>query len=421
MSARTISVSMIALMAAMSAMPAGAQEAPEAAPEAPEVEESTGTHEFGGHVGFETRVFFSSPTFSPQANGRVQPSLMLQPEYRYEWNDGLDRITVIPYGRIDSVDRQRTHFDIRELNWQRLGDDWDMRIGLAKVFWGVTESRHLVDIINQSDTVENPNGEDKLGQPMLNVNFLRDWGNVGLFVMPGFRERTYPGWSGRLRDQMPTDIDNPTYESSMRSRHVDFAARYSHFIGDWDFGLSYFHGTGREPRLPISLQNGRLIRTPTYDIIDQAGIDIQSTQDAWLLKFEAISRWGNGDPQFFAAVPGVEYTIYDLAESGADLGLLAEYLYDDRNANAPVTSADSDVFMALRLTMNDSDDTDFLIGSTVDRHTGALAIGVEASTRLSEEWTAELEGSIIANMPFDDPLTGLRQDDYLQLRLLRYF
>ncbi|GAB6054596.1 hypothetical protein JCM17960_34160 [Magnetospira thiophila] len=411
MTARSLSLSTLGLLAAVLAFPAVAEDTGE-----------SGVHEFGGYLGFESRVFFSSPAFNRQEGSRVQPSLMLQPEYRYEWNDGLDRITVIPYGRIDAVDRQRTHFDMRELNWQRLGDDWDMRVGLAKVFWGVTESRHLVDIINQSDTVENPNGEDKLGQPMLNVNFLRDWGTVGVFVLPGFRERTYPGWSGRLRDQIPTDVDNPAYEANSRGRHVDFALRYAHFIDDWDIGLSYFHGTGREPRLPITTdKGGRLVRTPTYDLIDQVGLDLQSTQDAWLFKLEAISRWGNGDRQFFAAVPGVEYTIYDLMETGADLGLLAEYLYDDRNANAPVTSADHDLFMALRLTVNDSDDTDFLLGTTIDRLTGGMGVGIEASTRINANWTAELEGSIIANMPWNDPMTGLRQDDYLQLRLLRYF
>ena len=50
------------------------------------------------------------------------------------------------------------------------------RVGVGKVFWGVTESQHLVDIINQTDLVENIDTEDKLGQPMLETTWLQNWG-----------------------------------------------------------------------------------------------------------------------------------------------------------------------------------------------------------------------------------------------------
>jgi len=54
-------------------------------------------------------------------------------------------------------------------------------------FWGVTEFQHLVDIINQTDLVENIDTEDKLGQPMINLALINDWGTVDLFIMPYFR------------------------------------------------------------------------------------------------------------------------------------------------------------------------------------------------------------------------------------------
>ena len=58
---------------------------------------------------------------------------------------------------------------------------------------GVTESRHLVDVLNQVDGVEDIDEEDRLGQPMINISTQRDWGSVDLFVLPGFRERTFAG------------------------------------------------------------------------------------------------------------------------------------------------------------------------------------------------------------------------------------
>ena len=74
-----------------------------------------------------------------------------------------------------------------------------MRVGIRKEFWGVTEFQHLVDVINQTDGVEDFDGEDKLGQQMVNLSLVNDWGIVDLFLLPGFRERTYAGEEGRLR------------------------------------------------------------------------------------------------------------------------------------------------------------------------------------------------------------------------------
>ena len=53
------------------------------------------------------------------------------------------------------------------------------------MFWGVTESQHLVDVVNQTDLVENPDGEEKLGQLMVNLTVARSWGTLNLFVAPG--------------------------------------------------------------------------------------------------------------------------------------------------------------------------------------------------------------------------------------------
>jgi hypothetical protein len=50
-----------------------------------------------------------------------------------------------------------------------------------------------VDIINQTDLVENIDGEDKLGQPMVHFSYFGDWGVVDFFLLPYLRERTYPG------------------------------------------------------------------------------------------------------------------------------------------------------------------------------------------------------------------------------------
>ena len=57
---------------------------------------------------------------------------------------------------------------------------------------------------------------------------------VSAYLLPYFRERTFAGVDGRLRSPLPVATDNAQYESSDEENHVDFALRYSHYLGSFD-------------------------------------------------------------------------------------------------------------------------------------------------------------------------------------------
>jgi hypothetical protein len=331
---------------------------------------------------------------------------------------GPHRFTLVPHLRLDACDEQRTHFDLREAYWRYVGESWEIVAGMNRVFWGVTESRHLVDIINQTDLVENVDGEDKLGQQMINVSWQTDLGNLGVYVLPGFRERTFPGEKGRLRTPLPVDQDKARYKSSAGKRHVDLAVRYSHFIGDWDIGASYFYGTGREPLLIPNENRTKLI--PIYSIISQGGIDLQYTKDAWLWKFEGIARSGQGKT-FLAGVGGFEYTLYQVFNSATDIGVLVEYLYDGRDEEAPITGFDDDLFVGTRLALNDTQDTQALVGAIVDRSHGSTAFSVELERRIGEKFKLEIESRHFFNVSEKDVLSTFGSDDFTSVRLSWFF
>jgi hypothetical protein len=147
-----------------------------------------GEWDLGGSASVELRAFTQDPAFPNQDDSTLTWSSALEPEFVHEWEAGNDRLTFVPFARWDSHDENRTHADIRTASWLHFGDGWDLVVGLDRVFWGVTESRHLVDIVNQTDAVENVDGEDKLGQPMVNLNIESQWGDISLFALPGFRE-----------------------------------------------------------------------------------------------------------------------------------------------------------------------------------------------------------------------------------------
>jgi hypothetical protein len=374
--------------------------------------------EWTGDLGLEVRAFKHAPLDPRQHDNNL--SVSAEPEFYHAWDDDQQSFTFTPFIRWDQHDEERSHADIRELLWLKAADSWELRAGVSKVFWGVTESQHLVDIVNQSDLIENPDGEDKLGQPMINLALIQDWGTLSLFVLPGFREQTFPGEDGRLRSQPYVDTSQAIYESENKDKHVDYAARWSHYIGSWDFGLSAFHGTSRNPDFVLGTdEDGDPALIPYYPLIDQAGLDLQATLGSWLWKLEAIRRNGQGD-NYAAFTAGFEYTLVGILETVMDLGLITEVLHDSRGDKA-TTPFSHDVMLGLRLAINDAASTEILMGLIADTDTEAKLYRLEASHRLTPHWTLSLEGNAFETIPTDDPMYGMRRDSYLQLDMMYYF
>ncbi len=293
-------------------------------------------------------------------------------------------------------------------------------IGFRQVVWGVTESQHLVDIINQTDLVEDPDGEQKLGQPMVMGRLIQDWGTVDIFVLTGFGERTYPGVNGRFRAEIIVDSDSPIYESKDGASHVDWAVRWSHYLGPLDVGISHFSGTSRDPRfLPDRDDSGEPILVRFYEQIGQTGLDMQITSGAALWKLESVHRH-NSIETYIAATGGIEYTFSDIRSSGLDIGVIAEYLWDERGDRA-TTSFDDDVFMGARFALNDVQSTQILVGAIVDTESGATFYNLEASRRIAANWKIEIKARAFSGVPDNDILSPFRRDDYLQIELARYF
>jgi hypothetical protein len=376
-----------------------------------------GEWDFTGFVGVDSQAFWQDGRYPNQDND-YDLSLLLQPEFYWRSQDGSQRVSVVGFARADLQDNERSHGDLRQAYWAFESDNWDITVGINKVFWGVTESRHLVDVINQTDLVEDVDQEDKLGQPMINLNLQRDYGRFELYALPWFRERTFPGVDGRFRPALPIDDNSPIYESSAEESHLDFAIRYSHYIGDVDIGAHLFEGTTREPYFVVAPEGDRLL--PAYDQMTQVGVDLQYTRDAWLWKFESIARDTRSD-SFLAAVGGFEHTFYGVRNSAADIGVLLEYNYDGRDTHAAPTPFDNDVFVGTRLALNDASDTSVLAGMVIDTSTQELFFNVEAERRFGDNLSAELRVRAFGNSEPNEALYAFERDDYVQLRLSWYY
>jgi hypothetical protein len=374
--------------------------------------------EFSGNVAVEGQHFSEDPQFEDQFDDNL--TLSFQPQWDGDWNDGDDLWSIELFMRADRKDAGREHADIREALWLHIERDSEWRVGINTMFWGVTESKHLVDVINQTDAVEGVDGEDKLGQPMIHLKRYRDWGVLDFLVLPGFRERSFHEAEGRLRPPLVVDTDQAGYQSSDEARHVDYALRFSQTYDDLDLGLSWFEGTSRDPLLLPGVDDaGNAVLTPFYEQMTQIGLDAQLIVVDWLWKLEAIRREvDSGD--FNASTAGFEYTFYGILGGVTDVGAIVEYSYDSRPKDEAAV-LDDDIFVASRIVFNDIQSSEILAGFFIDTDNRSRSFRVEASRRVGDSWKATLEMQAFIDIDSEDPLTVLAEDDFVRLEMAYYF
>ncbi|MBD3649208.1 MAG: hypothetical protein HUJ31_17565, partial [Pseudomonadales bacterium] len=213
------------------------------------------------------------------------------------------------------------------------------------------------------------------------------------------------------------------YGGDSSDDHVDFALRYFRIVGDYDIGLSWFRGVSREPSFSVRPivglgsvpEPGDLELVPVYELITQIAADIQLTRGSFLWKLEALHRRTTND-DFFAMVAGLEYTFYGI-NRGWDLGVLAEYLHDERDPLLMPTPFEDDIYLGVRLALNDLDSTSLLAGVIVDADSGEGFLSLEFETRLADGWKLNAEARVIAGSIGEQFDFGIRRDDYLSVTI----
>ncbi len=395
--------------------------------------------ELRGEASVETILFPEDPLFAGQEHNSL--SFAIEPTGTLEWNgvEGLGgadvTATLRPFLRIDTRDGERTHFDLREAKVDLRFGDTDVTIGSDIVFWGKTEVDQLVDVVNQVDGVEGTDGEDKLGQPMVAVRRIVEVGDfsgqASAFYFPYFRERTFLGEESRLRPALVVDGDDARYESGAEEWTPSFAARLAGFYGDFDVGIHAFHGLSRDPAFEVNgvaFTDGQPVPTslrPVYGRISQIGFDGQYTSGATLWKAEAIGRLDQRNLAFekedyAAVIAGLEHTLYGIAETNADLGLIAEYAYDSRGSRA-LTPFENDLVLGARLALNDAQDTSALFTAAVDTETAETVLRLEGERRLGDSFKLEIVGQAFLNTDDSSFLNDLRDDHSLRITLSAFW
>ena len=92
-----------------------------------------------------------------------------------------------PYFRYDHHDKNRSLFNFKENNFTYYYNDIQVKAGISEVFWGITESKNLVNIINVKDVADGDQ-KAKLGQSLLAFsNYSEKYGSLDFYYLPFFK------------------------------------------------------------------------------------------------------------------------------------------------------------------------------------------------------------------------------------------
>ncbi|MFT6157344.1 MAG: hypothetical protein ACI9I4_002261, partial [Neolewinella sp.] len=266
------------------------------------------------------------------------------------------------------------------------------------------------------DALEGIDGEDKLGQPMIRLSHIFEQSTLTAFVLPGFREREFLGPNSRFYLGLSVDKNATQFQSSNGDDHVDYALRLNGYLGQLDYGLSWFDGTSRQPTIR---SNGAGGFAAYYPQMQQVSVEAQYTSETWLWKLEALNN-SQINASYNAAVAGFEYSFYGLKEGLLDVGALLEIHIDSRD-DASQVNLQNDLFLGTRLAFNDAESSELLVGGFLDLDDDSTSFRIEGARRIWNDAKLSIEAQVFGDIATDNIAYGFKDNDYLKLELQLFF
>ena len=268
--------------------------------------------------------------------------------------------------------------DFNEAYLEYANNDLSYLVGNNIIFWGKNEFYNPVDIINSKDFSNGLAQGEKKGQTLVNVKRYFESSELNFFILPAVTN-TYP--TSKVRPQLALDIDTTnTYADGASKDNIGMALRWSGYINEYDYGLSFYEGNTKDPALVLN--SGKFI--PKYSEITQLGLDLQATKGDTLYKSEVVYRENqydyNGNIEDYTnLILGIEHNNYGIIEKSWDLANIIEYSYDTRSTKSH-HGYQNDLFLGARLVLNDIEDTQYFVSiqNDLDKNTRALTFNYES-------------------------------------------
>ena len=369
----------------------------------------------------EIRYFHKEAAYLGQKNTY---SSSLSSEFYADFNNDINLI-IEPRIRYDLYDKNRNKLDISQGYFIYFKDKYEYKVGVAKIFWGITESKNLVDIINTNDLVD-IDPKAKLGQPLMTYSIATSFlGVFDFYYLPLFIRSSETGRRGRIRLSLPKQKSSSYYEGGAGKRQPSWAVKWENSYGRNDLSFQVFRGISRDSSTITEIEDNNLNYFSGYERITQLGTYFQKTQGPLIYKFEGIKRYGQRNAKlirdnYFSSILGLEYVVTRIFNKVWDLNFFLEYSNDDRN-NDSTDYLQNDLFLGLKLFINDTSGTEFIASTTTDLDGGGNTGKLEVSSRLTDNIRLSTEYNYYWSTNSKDILYSFRRDNYLGFNIKKYF
>ncbi|MEA1920746.1 MAG: hypothetical protein U9N52_12965 [Campylobacterota bacterium] len=391
--------------------------------------------DFQGHVGVESQAFLIVPKEKHKNNFTAYEQL----EISYS-HDAMTVATRL-YAQQDYYDMQgdeenrRTFARIDEL-YGLIEFDEDALFGGRNIrFWGALEARNIVDGFNTQDLRNDLFNPDKMGAWNLAYSHYTDSGEFSLIIKLYEEEQKLAGQpyvyyffppfvSYDERLQSEASLYRPTlYLSYSGTTESEIAIDYAVILQHGYDSQRYFKSDGPLNGTPVTFQEHAYLvnKVMTYNT---------AVIDATLIKLEALYTDVIDDEQisdYWHLGIGVEYTL-NFETLDGDLGLIGEYyryetLDSEKYSDLELFETfQNDLFLGLRYSFNDPDDSTLLGGVIADIEYDEQAYYLEYESRFAESFKVNFDYRYIE--PSSSDMTAyalLKRHERIGLKVAYFF
>jgi|TARA_B110000037_G_scaffold8373_1_gene9011 hypothetical protein len=261
-------------------------------------------------------------------------SLLITGEYKYV--KGKFKFTAEPYLRLDAIDTYRSHLDMRNLYLTYWNKNISVNAGMRLYTLGKFTGFSLVDILNRIDEKESILDFKKLGQPSIDIKYLRKSFTFEIYFMPYLRSVNFNADKSRLL-LIPFEIDNNAkiFESKHKEYFPNIASRIGYKNNNTEIVLGYYHGYNKNP--DIIYQPANQTFTEFYPIMSQWSLEWQSIYKGITFTSELINQTYKGNKNYFGLHVALGYDISKHYQGSSTMNISIEYINDKYriSRNAP--------------------------------------------------------------------------------------
>lgn len=351
-----------------------------------------------GSVALEGRAFDSDPEGLAEEFG-----LGMRSELEVGYRDDPWQARLSGFARLDPLDSTRDQVLLRD-NFIGFGaGPLRLRAGTQRLTWSVTDAFYLADAMNSFDLKSDLRSPEKIGEPMVEIRYRFDQGNLTAYYMPARMEPGLPDAESRLSITPPgvtlADAEWVGRDGTLSDSAFEhqFAARATYTLGRSDIGVHFVQANDRYQ--PSFVPDDDRVR-PIYHMMSQAGGTYVRVIGRAIIKVEGAYRFFD-EPADETGLPprpdhaqiagGLEYTW--LTDAGHEPTLMVEgqtILFANEQERRDLHLFQRDAFVGYRHAFNDPQAREITAFFVVDlERSYEYLASLSYSQRLGDLWDIE--------------------------------